>query len=90
MDLLAKNMADYHKSLAGLSADELIEKAGDISAVQDAYSYMCVIHRFSDEELDFFLGLQNPLKTVSDQAIDREQYSFDIRSAMEALLTGIE
>lgn len=67
---LEKNLLDYHDSLMGLGNRELIEMAGRISAMSDAYSYMCY-YRYPNEQLELFLKYENPLEIVSDAWYDR-------------------
>ena len=65
IERIEKNLDDYHASLMGFSKRELIEMADKISAMSDAYSYLC-FRSFDDEELDFFLNFQNPLEVVAE------------------------
>ena len=63
---LGKNLMDYHDSLMGFGQHELIEMAGKISAMSDAYCYMTTYYEFNDSELDFYLKFKNPLGIVAD------------------------
>ena len=42
--------------------ESLIEKAAEITAMQEAYSYLTTKFEFGDEMLDDVLALENPLK----------------------------
>ena len=70
LERLEQNLMDYQDSLMGFGKRELIEMAGKINAMSDAYSFMCY-HGFSDEELNYYLQFQNPLEVVADAWNDR-------------------
>jgi len=63
---IEKNLSDYQNALSGYSKQEIIDMAGKICAMSDAHSYLTTYHRYSDDELDFFLQFQNPLDIVAD------------------------
>ncbi len=46
--------------------ESLIEKAAEITAMQEAYSYLTTKFEFGDEMLDDVLALENPLKYFAD------------------------
>lgn len=63
---LSRNLKDYHESLMGLGKLEIISMAGEIAAMSDARNYMSG-YDFSEEELQYFLQFQNPLKVIANE-----------------------
>ena len=64
---------------------ELIEMAGRIAAMSDAYSYLSY-HSIEDKELDFLLQFQNPLEVLADCRCD---YQVDTCDEMGFALDNI-
>ena len=83
---LGKNLDDYHESLQGFGKRELIEMAGKISAMSEAYSYMFWTHEFSEDELSFFLKFQTPLEILTDAWCERNESNDDFSFAMDHVL----
>ena len=62
MKRLGQNYFAYRESLMSRDKESLIEKAAEITAMQEAYSYLTTKFEFRDEMLDDVLALENPLK----------------------------
>lgn len=63
MKRLGQNYFAYRESLMSRDKESLIEKAAEITAMQEAYSYLTTKFEFGDEMLDDVLALENPLKS---------------------------
>ena len=68
MKRLGQNYFAYRESLMSRDKESLIEKAAEITAMQEAYSYLTTKFEFRDEMLDDVLALENPLKCGSGSA----------------------
>ena len=90
VERIEKNYAEYQKSLLGFGKQELIDMAGKISAMSDAYSYMTCWHGFDDNELDFYLEFQNPLEVLADEWNSRKIDLSDMSFAMDHVLERSE
>lgn len=60
MKRLGQNYFAYRESLMSRDKESLIEKAAEITAMQEAYSYLTTKFEFGDEMLDDVLALENP------------------------------
>ena len=78
IERIGKNLEEYHASLMNFDKRELIEMAGRIHAMSDAYSYLCD-GGFEDGELDFLLQFKNPLEIVAEGWLD---HNIDIDDVM--------
>ena len=58
--------------------ESLIEKAAEITAMQEAYSYLTTRFEFGDEMLDDVLALENPLKYFADRWLLPVSDVFDV------------
>ncbi len=58
--------------------ESLIEKAAEITAMQEAYSYLTTKFEFGDEMLDDVLALENPLKYFADRWLLPVSDVFDV------------
>lgn len=67
MKRLGQNYFAYRESLMSRDKESLIEKAAEITAMQEAYSYLTTKFEFRDEMLDDVLALENPLKRLDYQ-----------------------
>ena len=67
MKRLGQNYFAYRESLMSRDKESLIEKAAEITAMQEAYSYLTTKFEFGDEMLDDVLALENPLKYFADR-----------------------
>lgn len=63
---LERNLSDYHDSLMSLEKADLIGKAGEIAAMNDAHEYLTEEYEFTAGEVAFLLKFQNPLQIVAD------------------------
>jgi hypothetical protein len=86
IDRVEVNYSDYNKALSNFGTSELIDMAGKISAISDAYSYMTTSHGFSDAEIEFYLQFQNPLEVVADAWWERTIDLSDMSFAMDAIV----
>ena len=73
MKRLGQNYFAYRESLMSRDKESLIEKAAEITAMQEAYSYLTTKFEFRDEMLDDVLALENPLKYFADRCLCRFQ-----------------
>lgn len=73
MKRLGQNYFTYRESLMSRDKESLIEKAAEITAMQEAYSYLTTKFEFRDEMLDDVLALENPLKYFADRCLCRFQ-----------------
>lgn len=67
MDRLERNLSEYHTHILGFDKQQIMEMAGHISAVSDAYYYLTAHHIFEASEIQYMLNFQNPLEVVSDE-----------------------
>jgi len=68
---LKSNFDAFKFSLNGVSREKLIEMAGRIAAVTEAYETLTQYYDWDEEELDFFLLFRDPLTIVSDALENR-------------------
>ena len=61
-----QNLIDYHDMLDGFGKRELIEMAGKIAAMREAYDYITTFEHFDDEDVEFLMKFQSPLEIVAD------------------------
>ena len=66
MDRLDRNLTDYHAHMKGFGKAEIIEMAGQISAVSDVHFYLQNHHVFEPEQIDYLLKFDDPLQIVAD------------------------
>jgi hypothetical protein len=71
VERVERNYAEYSMALLGFGKRELIDMARKIGAMRDAREYMTTSCGYSDEELDFYLKLENPLEVVADTWLER-------------------
>jgi hypothetical protein len=90
IDRVEVNYSEYNRSLAGFGSSELIDMAGKISAMSDAYSYFTTSHGFSDEEIELYLQFQNPLEIVADRWNERRNDLSDLEFTMDSILNNRE
>lgn len=62
---LERNLSDYHNSMMALNKQDIIGKAGEIAAMNDAHAYLSEEHEFTAGEVAFLLKFQNPLQIVA-------------------------
>lgn len=67
----------------------LIEKAAEITAMQEAYSYLTTKFEFRDEMLDDVLALENPLKYFADRWLMPVSDVFDVDMDIRENIAGI-
>ena len=78
MKRLGQNYFAYRESLMSRDKESLIEKAAEITAMQEAYSYLTTKFEFGDEMLDDVLALENPLKYFADRWLMPVSDVFDV------------
>ena len=69
--------------------ESLIEKAAEITAMQEAYSYLTTKFEFRDEMLDDVLALENPLKYFADRWLMPVSDVFDVDMDIRENIAGI-
>lgn len=69
--------------------ESLIEKAAEITAMQEAYSYLTTKFEFRDEMLDDVLALENPLKYFADRWLLPVSDVFDVDMDIRENIAGI-
>ncbi len=69
--------------------ESLIEKAAEITAMQEAYSYLTTKFEFGDEMLDDVLALENPLKYFADRWLLPVSDVFDVDMDIRENIAGI-
>lgn len=79
----------YRESLMSKDKESLIEKAAEITAMQEAYSYLTTKFEFGDEMLDDVLALENPLKYFADRWLLPVSDVFDVDMDIRENIAGI-
>lgn len=79
----------YRESLMSRDKESLIEKAAEITAMQEAYSYLTTKFEFRDEMLDDVLALENPLKYFADRWLMPVSDVFDVDMDIRENIAGI-
>ena len=69
--------------------ESLIEKTTEITAMQEAYSYLTTKFEFGDEMLDDVLALENPLKYFADRWLMPVSDVFDVDMDIRENIAGI-
>ena len=88
MKRLGQNYFAYRESLMSRDKESLIEKAAEITAMQEAYSYLTTKFEFRDEMLDDVLALENPLKYFADRWLMPVSDVFDVDMVVMAIGQG--
>jgi len=86
LDRVEQNFTDYNKSLLSFGKQEIIDMAGRIEIMDDAYTFMTTDHDFTDDELYYYLKFQNPLEVVADEWAVRRSDLEDMCYAMDSAL----
>lgn len=89
MQRLGQNYFSYRENLMSRDKESLIEKAAEIAAMQEAYSYLTGHFEFDDDMLDDLLALDNPLKYIADRWLVPVSETFDIDWAIREDIEGI-
>ena len=89
MKRLGQNYFAYRESLMSRDKESLIEKAAEITAMQEAYSYLTTKFEFGDEMLDDVLALENPLKYFADRWLMPVSDVFDVDMDIRENIAGI-
>ena len=89
MKRLGQNYFAYRESLMSRDKESLIEKAAEITAMQEAYSYLTTKFEFGDEMLDDVLALENPLKYFADRWLLPVSDVFDVDMDIRENIAGI-
>ena len=89
MKQLGQNYFAYRESLMSRDKESLIEKAAEITAMQEAYSYLTTKFEFGDEMLDDVLALENPLKYFADRWLLPVSDVFDVDMDIRENIAGI-
>lgn len=66
-DLLGQNMSDFQAELMRMDKAEIIAQSHQITAMQDAHSFMLNTFSFLPDEVTTLLNMENPLKFVADR-----------------------
>ena len=90
MKRLGQNYFAYRESLMSKDKESLIEKAAEITAMQEAYSYLTTKFEFGDEMLDDVLALENPLKYFADRWLLPVSDVFDVDMDIREILPESE
>ena len=90
LDRIEKNYTDYNESLMSFTKQELIDMSAKIHAMSDAHSYMTYWNDLSDEDIDFYLELQNPLEVVAGAWCERNTNLVDMGYTLDALINRKE
>lgn len=69
--------------------ESLIEKTTEITAMQEAYSYLTTKFEFGDEMLDDVMALENPLKYFADRWLLPVSDVFDVDMDIRENIAGI-
>lgn len=64
---LGQNYFDYQEKLLEQSPETLIKKAGEIAAMQEAYTFLATQFTYEDGMAESMLLLENPLKYFADR-----------------------
>lgn len=87
IDTLDKNMEAYRLEWSKASPDYLVADARFICAVKQAYEYLTDTHRFTPEEVDILLKMNNPLHTVAvkwqERMDDLSDFPFSLDAAIK-------
>lgn len=67
MKRLGQNYFAYREKLLEQSPETLIEKAGEITAMQEAYTFLTTQFEFEDGMVEKMLLLENPLKYFAER-----------------------
>jgi hypothetical protein len=70
-DRLTANLSDYRDALLGEDKQDIMDRAGEISAMTDTHYYLTENHEFEDSEVDYLLLFENPLEVVADKWNER-------------------
>ena len=89
MKRLGQNYFAYRESLMSKDKESLIEKAAEITAMQEAYFYLTTKFEFGDEMLDDVLALENPLKYFADRWLLPVSDVFDVDMDIRENIAGI-
>jgi hypothetical protein len=81
-----QNYTDYNRTLLSFGQRELIDMAGKIAAMQDAYEYITTSRGYSDNELRFYMQYACPLEIVADALIAYDVDEGDIGFAMDYVI----
>jgi len=79
----------YRENLMSRDKESLIEKAAEIAAMQEAYSYLTEHFEFEDEHLDDLLALDDPLKYFADRWLIPVSEVFDVDADIRENIAGI-
>jgi hypothetical protein len=63
---ITQRYKDYNSKMLAADRCVLFDSAWEIAAMSDAHYYMTETHEYTDEEIDFFLKLDDPLWKVAD------------------------
>lgn len=89
MQRLGQNYFSYRENLMTRDKESLIEKAAEIAAMQEAYSYLTEHFEFDDDTLDDLLVLADPLKFFADRWLVPVSEVFDVDADIRENIDGI-
>lgn len=78
MKRFGQNYFAYRENLMSRDKESLIEKAPEIAAMQEAYSYLTTQFEFDEGMVDNLLMLDNPLKYLADRWLVPVSGIFDV------------
>lgn len=84
---LNENMEDYLKQMAALDVFSLMFQAPEISTHIQVHRHMAFKHSYTEQELDVYLQMDNPLEIVASQCL---RYYNSLSCLIEAVMQGKE
>lgn len=76
--LLGQNLYAYQEKMQGWSRAEIIERCEEIAATMAAYKFMAEDYHPTEEEIDYLLRYDNPLKLLCDYWPECSLYGEDV------------
>lgn len=90
MKRLGQNYFAYREKLLEQSPETLIEKAGEIAVMQEAYTFLTTQFEFEDGMVENMLLLENPLKYLADRWPASMSEVMDLEVWISDDINGIE
>lgn len=84
---LNENMEDYLKQMAAQDVFTLMFQAPEISTHIQVHRHMAFKHTYTEQELDVYLQMENPLEIVAAQCL---HYYSHLSCLIEAVMQGKE
>ena len=80
---IERNYKDFKKATLQLDDESIFEYAPTIKAVQDVYSFIVHYNELNEEETEFFLQYENPLRLLADA------WEYDCRAFFDDIIDEI-